>query len=80
MNKVEKSELKDAIELFDNNPVWRHILVFMQRMYQDSCEEALNAKTLEEVARARGRAEAVRMIAEYKNIPALSAALRETDQ
>ena len=77
----ELRELKDQIELFKQNPVWQHILAYMQRLYMDAAEEALNTSATEsmpialQVKWASGIAHAVRMISQFEsNIPLLKAA------
>lgn len=77
-SEFELHELADQIDDFEQNPVWLHILAYMQRIYADSAEEALNhPEDSIKCSKASGRAEAIRMISGFKsNIPVLAAATK----
>lgn len=62
----ELDELRDQIELFMQNEIWLGIVGYMQRIYADAAEIALNnpGDTIK-VAKASGMAEAVRMITNF---------------
>lgn len=79
--QIELSQLKDEVEEFKQNPIWQHILVYMQTMYADAAEEALNAdeggntSLIAKVKFAGGIAHAIRMIAKFdENIPVIKRA------
>ena len=78
ISEFELLELADKIDDFELNPVWHHIFAYMQRIYADAAEDALNNPDKGiEVAKASGRAEAIRLITNFKeNIPVLKAAMK----
>jgi hypothetical protein len=63
--EAELSKLKDDIELFKESPIWNHIVMFMQKLYQDAAEEALGADEIGQVKWAKGIAHAVRLISTF---------------
>lgn len=62
----ELGRLRDQIELFLQNEIWLGIVAYMQRIYADAAEQALNnpGDTIA-VAKASGMAEAVKMITNF---------------
>ena len=80
MADLTPSELKDQIEFLKANPVWQMFYGLMQRIYQDSAEEALlNPDNIKVCCMAAGRAEAIRTLLKFEDtIPALVRAKKET--
>lgn len=66
LTRSELDQLKDQIELFMVNEIWLGIVSYMQRIYADAAEQALNnpGDTIK-CARASGMAEAVRLISNF---------------
>lgn len=64
--REELDRLRDQIELFLQNEIWLGIVAYMQRIYADAAEIALNnpGDTIK-VAKASGMAEAVRMVTNF---------------
>lgn len=78
-SKAELSELKDQLVLFRQNPIWQHILAFMQAMYASAAEEALSVDFTDTkrtaAVRAGGMAQAIKQISQFDDyIPVLRAA------
>ena len=78
VTSAELDELKDQLAMFKENPIWQHVLHYMQALYADAAEEALGADDISKVKWASGIAHAVKMIASFDDhIPVLKAAKGE---
>lgn len=75
LTRQEWGEIRDSVEMFKAGRIWQHIVIFMQQMYADAAESALqksgDAMTIAMEARfSAGIAYAVRMISQFDdNIP-----------